>query len=182
MGTKCPMSPSSSCLIKPHNSHCPFVLSCNITYPFPMQTMHCPLVTPPILTNHTPPITSPYWPLDLHQNAEPQPYTFLNSLGHAHVRPFPMSTLQPLQLPMIRPPNLPPFPQHVHLTSTYTRRNVIHFDHIFVRRLYACSFLMCLLLNCHPINLGWPLKEIVKLWSTLFRPLWMLIMIRWCFR
>ncbi|CAK9251550.1 unnamed protein product [Sphagnum jensenii] len=40
--------------------------------PFPMQTMHHPLVPPPILTNPTPPTTSPYRPQDLHQNITSQ--------------------------------------------------------------------------------------------------------------
>jgi hypothetical protein len=109
--------------------------------PSPMQTMHHPLVPPPILTNHTPPITSFYWPLDFHWKLGPQPYTFLNSLGHAHVGAFPLSILQPFQFPMIKPPNLPPFHHHFHLTSTYTRRNVIHFDYIFVSKALCMYFL-----------------------------------------
>jgi len=97
MGIKHPMSFSSSCPIKPHPSHCPFVLSCATTNlvstSSPMQTMHFPLIPPPILTNHTPPISSLYQPPTLCVNVKPQPYTFPNPLDHAHVRPFPLSTL-----------------------------------------------------------------------------------------
>jgi hypothetical protein len=97
MGTKHPMSPSSSCPIKLRHSHRPFVLSCAIpnlvSTASPMQTMHFPLVPFPILTNHTTPISSPYWPLALHVNVGPRPYTFPNPLDHAHVGPFPISIL-----------------------------------------------------------------------------------------
>jgi hypothetical protein len=58
-----------------------------------MQTTHFPLVTPSILTNHTPPISSPYRPPTLCVNVRPQPYTFPNPFDHAHVGPFPPSTL-----------------------------------------------------------------------------------------
>jgi hypothetical protein len=97
VGTKCPMSPSSSCPIEPCLSHCPFALLCATTYlvfaPSPMQTMHLPLVPFPILTNHTPPTNSPYQPLAFCVNVKPQSYTFSNPFDHAHVRPFPLSTL-----------------------------------------------------------------------------------------
>jgi hypothetical protein len=91
------MSPNSSCPIEPHHSHHPFALSCAttnlISTQFLMQTMHFPLVPPPILTNHTPPIISFYWPPALHMNVGPKTYIFLNPLDHAHVGPFLASTL-----------------------------------------------------------------------------------------
>jgi len=97
MGTKRPMSPSSSCPIKPRPFHHSFVLSCAttnlISTQLPMQTTHLPLVTPPILTNHTPPTSSPYRPPTLCVKVTPQPYTFPNPFDHAHVGPFPPSTL-----------------------------------------------------------------------------------------
>jgi hypothetical protein len=97
MDTKHPMSPSSSCPIKPHCSHRPFALSCattnQISIPFPRQSTHPPIVPLPILTNHTPRIDSFYWPPTLHVNAGTQPYNFPNPLDHAHVRPFPLFTL-----------------------------------------------------------------------------------------
>jgi hypothetical protein len=97
MGTKHPMSPSSSCLIKPCHFHHSFVLSCPTTNLVPtlspMPTTHLPLVIPPVLTNHTPPTSSPYWPPTLCVNVKPQTYTFANLLDHAHVRPFPPSIL-----------------------------------------------------------------------------------------
>jgi hypothetical protein len=97
MGIKRPMSPSSSCPIGPHPSHHPFVLSCAtinlVSTPSPMQTTHFPLSPPPILTNHTPPTSSPYRPPAFCVNVKPQPYIFPNCLNHAHVKPFPPSTL-----------------------------------------------------------------------------------------
>jgi hypothetical protein len=97
MGTKHPMSLSSSCFIEPRPSHYSFILSCVtanlVSTPSPMQIMHLPLVPPCILTNHTPPTNSPYRPLAFRMNARPQPYTFPNPLDHAHVGPFPPSTL-----------------------------------------------------------------------------------------
>jgi hypothetical protein len=117
MGTKRPMSPSSSCPIEPHPSHHPFILSCTTTNlvftPSPMQTMHLLLVPPCILTNHTPPISSPYQPLVLQLNAKPQPYIFPNSLYHAHVKPFPPSTLPTPLVTHDQTPNLPLSHQHV---------------------------------------------------------------------
>jgi hypothetical protein len=118
MGTKRPMSLSSSCPIKHRHSHCPFVLSCAtidlVSTPSPMQTTHFSLVPLPILTNHTTPISSLYWPLAFHVNVGPQPYTFPNPLDHAHVGPFPISILPTLQSHMIRPPTYP------HILDTFT--------------------------------------------------------------
>jgi hypothetical protein len=101
MGTKHPMSPSSSCPIKPYHSHCPFDLSYAtinlISTPSPMQTTHIPLVPPPILTNHTPPISFPSQFPTFHVNMGPQPYTFPIPFDHAHVGPFhPFTLLAPL--------------------------------------------------------------------------------------
>jgi hypothetical protein len=91
------MSPNSSCFIEPCSSHCPFALSHTITYPFftpfLMQTTHHPPAPPTTLTNHTPPISSPYQPLSLHVNVGSRPNTFLISLNNAHLEPFPPSTL-----------------------------------------------------------------------------------------
>ncbi len=83
---------------------------------FLMQTMHHPLFPLTILANHTPPTSS----FD-----QPQPFVqmwgpilhFLNPLDNAHVGPFPFPFYQPLQLFMIRAPNLPTSPQHTQ-TST----------------------------------------------------------------
>ncbi len=111
MGTKRPMSLSSSCPIEPHPFHHPFILSCAttnlISTPSPMHTMHLPLVPPCILTNHTPPISSPYQPLVLQVNVKPQPYTFPNSFDHAHVKLFPPCTLPTLLVTNDQTPNLP---------------------------------------------------------------------------
>ncbi len=99
MGTKHPMSPNLSCFIEPRSSHHPFTLSCATTNlmstPSPMQTTHNTLIPPPIIINHTPFINSFYQSPTLHGNVGPQPY-------------------QPFQLPMIRPPNLLSFLQHIH--------------------------------------------------------------------
>jgi len=171
MGTKCPMSLSSSCLIKPHNSHCPFALSCNITYTFPMQTMHHPPVPPPILTNHTPPTTSLYWPPNLHWN-----------VGTLHFLKFPWScTCRTFSLVHFTTPPIAHF-LDMFIWLPFTLKEMLLILTIFLwTRLYACGFLMCLLFNCHHISSRWSLKEVVKLWSMVFGPLWMFIMIRWCF-
>jgi len=58
-----------------------------------MQTMHHPLVSLPILTNHTPPTSSSYWLPVLHVNVGLEPYTFPNPFDHANLGPFPPSTL-----------------------------------------------------------------------------------------
>jgi hypothetical protein len=93
MGTKCPMSPNPSCLIKARSSHHPFTSSCGTTGPsstsFPMQTTNHPLVAPLILANHTPPTSAPYQPPTLHMNEGSQPYTFPNPLDHAQLGHFP---------------------------------------------------------------------------------------------
>jgi hypothetical protein len=116
MGTKHPMSSSSLCSFEPCPSHRSFILSCATTNlvstPSPMQIMHLPLVPPCILTNHTPPINSPYQPLTFRMNATPQPYTFPNPLNHAHVGPFPLSTLP---TPQVRHDQTP---QHTLISST----------------------------------------------------------------
>jgi len=58
-----------------------------------MQTMHHPPTPHTILTNHTPPISSPYQPPTLHVNVEPQPNIFSIPLNNAHVGAFPLSIL-----------------------------------------------------------------------------------------
>jgi hypothetical protein len=92
MGTKHPMSPNSSHLIKLCSSHHPFTLSCATTNlsstSSPMQTINHPLITLLILTNHTPPFNSPYQPLAFHVNVGSQLYTFPNPLDHAQLRHF----------------------------------------------------------------------------------------------
>jgi len=97
MGTKCPMSFNLSCLIKPHNSHHLFTLSC-------ATTSH-PLV-PPSHPNHKLPINSPSQFNKLYTtyqfpllapthcvNVGSQPHTFPNHLNHAQVKRFPPFTL-----------------------------------------------------------------------------------------
>ncbi len=79
-----------------------------------------PTISPPILRNHTPPISSPYRSPTLCVNVRPKPYTFPNPLDHAHVRPFPPSTLLVPLVAHDQAPNLPSFPQHIcnfHLKS-----------------------------------------------------------------
>jgi hypothetical protein len=96
------MSPNSFHLTKPHNSHCPFTSSCNTTdlsfTSSPMQTTNRPLITPLILTNHTPPTSAFYHLLNLHVNEGSQLYTFLNSLDHAQLKHFPVPTLLVLRV------------------------------------------------------------------------------------
>jgi hypothetical protein len=110
MGTKHPMSLSSSCPIKLCLSHHPFVLSCATTdlvsTPSPMQTKHFPLVPTPILTNHIPPTSSFYQPPTLCVNVKPQPYTFPNPLDHTHVGPFFNATLPTLPFAHDQTPQL----------------------------------------------------------------------------
>jgi hypothetical protein len=97
MGTKCPMSPSSSCLIEPRSSHCPFVLSHTtitpFSTPFPMQTTHHPPTPHTILTNQVSPISSPYQSPTLRVNVKPQTNIFPIPLNDAHVGPFSSSIL-----------------------------------------------------------------------------------------
>jgi len=97
MGTKHPMSPNSFYFIEPRSSHCPFISSCDTTNlsftSFPMQTTNHPLVSPLILTNHTPLISAPYQPPTFHVNEGSQPYTFPNPFNHAQLGHFPPLTL-----------------------------------------------------------------------------------------
>ncbi len=92
MGTNRPMSPNSSHHIELRSSHPPFISSCATTNlsstSSPMQTINHPLVNPPILTNHTPPTSSPYQPPTLHVNVGSQPYTFPNPFDHAQFKHF----------------------------------------------------------------------------------------------
>jgi hypothetical protein len=124
MGTKRPMSPNSSHPIEPCNSHCPFASSLPpLTYPPfhpPCKITNHPLVTPPILTNHTPPISSPYQPQILHVNVGSQLYTFPNPLNHAQLKHFPPPILLVLTIGHNHTPHLPPFFQqafNLHLKS-----------------------------------------------------------------
>jgi hypothetical protein len=97
MGTKHPMSPNSSRLIKPDSSHHPFTSSCATTNlsstSSPMQTTNHPLVTLLILINYTLPIHSPYQPPTLDVNVGSQLYIFPNPLNHAQLGHFPPPTL-----------------------------------------------------------------------------------------
>jgi hypothetical protein len=62
-----------------------------------MQITNRPLVSPPIITNHTPPTNSPYQLSTLCVNVKPQPYTFLNPLDTIKVGPFfPFILLTPI--------------------------------------------------------------------------------------
>jgi hypothetical protein len=79
-----------------------------------MQTMHLPLIPPPILTNHTPPTSSFNLPLAFWVNVGPQPYIFPNPLHHGHVRPFPLSILQTPPVAQDRTPQ-PTFISSTHL-------------------------------------------------------------------
>jgi hypothetical protein len=74
-----------------------------------MQTTHFPLVPSLVLTNHTPPNSSPYQLLSVWVNVRPQPYTFTNALDHPHVRPFPPSTLLAPPITHDQTPNQPHF-------------------------------------------------------------------------
>jgi hypothetical protein len=78
----------------------------------PMQTTNHPLVTLLILTNHTPPIHSPYQPPTLHVNVGSQPYIFPNPLNHAQLGHFPPPTLLIPTIGYDHTHNLPPFLQH----------------------------------------------------------------------
>jgi hypothetical protein len=99
--------------IEHHSSHCPFTSSCNTTSLFftssPMQTINHPLVTPLILTKHTPPTSAPYQPPTFHVNEGSQPYT--GPLQSCTTRTFSPSLSWSLQLTSIIAPNLPPFLQ-----------------------------------------------------------------------
>jgi hypothetical protein len=116
MGTKHPMSPNSSRFIELDSSHHPFASSCATTNlsstSSPMQTTNHPLITFLILTNHTPPICSPYQPPILHVNMGSQPYIFPNPLDHVQLRHFPPPTLLIPTIGYGHTPNLPPFLQH----------------------------------------------------------------------
>jgi hypothetical protein len=97
MGTKCPMSPNSSCFMKPHSCHHLFASSCGTidlsSTSSPMQTTNHPQITLLILTNHIPPISAPYQPLIFHVNEGSQLYIFPNPFDHAQLRQFPPPTL-----------------------------------------------------------------------------------------
>jgi hypothetical protein len=92
MGTKCPMSFNSSHFIEPCNSHRPFASSCGTTdlssTSSPMQITNHPLVTILIITNYTPPTSTPYLPPTFHVNEGPQFYTFSNPFDHAQLWHF----------------------------------------------------------------------------------------------
>jgi hypothetical protein len=79
-----------------------------ILHLIPIQTMNHPLVPPPILTNHTPLINSPYQHLTLYVNEGLQPYFFPYPPNHAHVQPFSPSILVTIlvQYPPLLPPHL----------------------------------------------------------------------------
>jgi hypothetical protein len=103
MGTKHSMSLNSSHLIELRNFHYPFVLSCTTTNlsstSSPTQTTNDALVSSSILTNHTPPTSSPYQPLALRVNVGSQSYIFPNPLNHAQLGHFfPPTLLVPITI------------------------------------------------------------------------------------
>jgi hypothetical protein len=61
-----------------------------------MQTTNHPLIPLPILTNHTPPTSSPYQSLALHVNVGPDPTLSQTPLDHTQEKPFPPSILSTL--------------------------------------------------------------------------------------
>jgi hypothetical protein len=86
----------------------------------PTQITNQLLVIPPILTNHTPPISSPYWPPTLCMNVGPQLYTLPNPINHAQLGPFSPPTLLVPTIGHDHTPDLPLFFQHAfnfHLKS-----------------------------------------------------------------
>jgi len=97
MGTKHPTSPNSFHLIEFCSSHRPFISSCGTidlsSSSSPMQTTNHLLITPLILTNHTPPTSAPYQPPTFHVNERSQPFIFPNPLDHAQLGHFPLPTL-----------------------------------------------------------------------------------------
>jgi hypothetical protein len=124
MCTKHPVSPNSSCFIEPNSSQRPFTSSCTTidlsSTSSPIQTTNYPLITPMILTNHTPPTSAPYQPLTFHVNVGSQFYTFPNPFDHAQLGHFPSPTLLVPIVGHDHTPNLPPFFQHtlnLHLKS-----------------------------------------------------------------
>jgi hypothetical protein len=134
MCTKCPMSPNLSCVIERCSSHCPFVLSHTTMAPFsttfPMQTTHHPPTSHIILTTHAPPTSSPYQPLTLHVNVEPQYNTFPIPLNNAHVKPFPPSILLGLivahdQTPQPTPPSQHAYNFHLEPLATLVGVNLL---------------------------------------------------------
>jgi hypothetical protein len=154
MGTKHLVPTNSSCPIKPCPSPHSFVLSCaiaNLVYtPSPMQTMHLPLVAPPILRIHTPPISSPYKPLALCVNVRLQPHTFPNPLDHTHVGPFPPSTLPAPQVAHDQTPQPTlissmclQFPPQVSCPTCWCQ---------FISRGLACHWCSCQTSNSFNIN------------------------------
>jgi hypothetical protein len=73
-----------------------------------MQTTNHPLITPLILTNHTPPISAPYQPATLHVNERSQFYTFPNPFDHAQLGHFPPPILLVLTNGFDHNPQSPP--------------------------------------------------------------------------
>ncbi len=116
--------PNSSRLIELHYSHCPFTSSCAIidlsSISSPMQITNHPLVALSILIYHTPPTSSPYYPLTFHVNVGSQPYIFLNPFNHAHLRHFPFLTLLVLIVGCDRTPQPTPISSICLQPSTFT--------------------------------------------------------------
>jgi hypothetical protein len=112
-----------------------------ILHLIPMQTTNHPLVMPPILTNHTPLVNSPYRPLALHVNVGPQLYIFLTPFDHAQVGHFPLPTLLVLTVGHDQTPQPTPifsidfqFPTKVfcHACGCHiTNRRLIHYQHSY---------------------------------------------------
>jgi hypothetical protein len=143
MGTKCLMSPNSFHLIELRSSHHSFVSSCGTidlsSTSSPMQTTNCPLVTPLILTNHTPPTSAPYQPLTLHVNERSQFYTFPNPFDHPQLGHFPLPILlvptigldhtpqpTPISSTRLQPPLKVSCPTYEH---QFTNRRLVRHQH-----------------------------------------------------
>jgi hypothetical protein len=105
MGTKRPMASNSFHLIKPHNFHHPFASSYSTTdlssTSCPMPSTNHPLVTPLILTNHTPPTSAPYQPPNLHVKAT---LHFPQTPANVKLKHFPLPLSWSLKLALIIPP------------------------------------------------------------------------------
>jgi hypothetical protein len=168
MATKHPMSFNSSCFIEFHSSHRLFVFIMHNHWPsfHPISHVnHAPPINSPFDSNkpHTH-ISSPYWPPILCVNMEPWPYIFSNPFDHAHLEPFPLPLYWPFQLPIIKPPNLFIFPQHVcnfHLKFLA--------PHVGANLLVEGLLFISVLIN-HPFHLIQTLVTILTQYPSLFPP------------
>jgi hypothetical protein len=80
-----------------------------------MQILNHSLIPFPILTNHTPPTSSPYQPSALHVNVTLQPYTFSNPLWPCTKKTFsPFHSIGSYSCPWSNP-------QLIFISSTHTQ-------------------------------------------------------------